>query len=398
VKAINSNRDAQKTRRIRQAMEKQGYDALLLRLPENVTYASGYWPLGGISFVVFPRDQEPTFIGHNFEPPPGTWITDIRSYVCESLQEIADPVRNSSKTVAEVLREKRLDKCKLGLELSAEAIGGTYLKWRSSGISKYTTDSLARELPNCTFDDAMPMLYEIRSRKTEQEVDKLRIANKVARYGLEVFEEGLVEGKTEGELAAEIETATVTEGLRHVKKASHIMPCAFLVSGKETANAHGWVYGNGRRRLRKGDLAMLEFDVIVDGYCSDTTRTFTVGKAAMRQRALLEAVKEAHDEAIESIKPGITCSKVADIAHTVIEKNGYGKFLKHYVGHGLGVTIWEPIPSLHPASQGKLMPGMVHSIEPGVYVKGFGGVRTEDNVLDTSSGTELLSNYPYFLD
>jgi Xaa-Pro dipeptidase len=378
-------------------MEKQEYDALVLRLPENVTYVSGYWPLGGISFVVLPKDSEPTFVSHNFEPRPETWISDVRSYVCESLQEVTDPVANSSKLVSQILKEKGIKDGKLGLELTAEAIGGSYLKWRSSGISKYTIDSLAKELPGFRFEDVMPMLYELRSIKSEQEVGKLRLANRVARYGLQAFERGLVQGKTEGELAAEIERATITEGLRHVKSASHIMPCAFLVSGKETANAHGWVYGNGRRKFRKGDFAMLEFDVIVDGYCSDLTRTFTVGRPTKRQHAILETVKKAHDVAIRAIRPGVKCSEVARLAHDVIVREGYGDFLRHYVGHGLGVTIWEPIPSLHPASHGQLTPGMVHSIEPGLYIEGYGGVRTEDNVLDTTKGATLLSNYPYLI-
>jgi Xaa-Pro dipeptidase len=134
-------------------------------------------------------------------------------------------------------------------------------------------------------------------------------------------------------------------------------------------------------------------DVIVDGYSSDTTRTFVVGSPTKMQRANMEAVLEAESIAISSIKPGVRAADIAKISIEVLRRNGLGAYLVHRLGHGIGVGVHEPIPALHVESRDILLPGMVHSVEPGIYGRKIGGIRIEDDILDTTKGAEYLSDY-----
>jgi Xaa-Pro dipeptidase len=146
--------------------------------------------------------------------------------------------------------------------------------------------------------------------------------------------------------------------------------------------------------MRHGDLAMLELDVIVDGYSSDTTRTFVVGRARKKQKDLLDAVLEAEVNAIASIEPGVSAAKIAEISIETIGRHGLSGYLVHRLGHGIGVGVHEPIPALHVESKDILMPGMVHSVEPGIYGPRIGGIRIEDDILNTKRGPEYLSDFP----
>jgi len=247
-------------------------------------------------------------------------------------------------------------------------------------------------LASFSLKDATQLIIKCRSIKTPQEVKMLKKANRIARLGLEVFHDSLKSGVTEVELSTRIEQKVVREGiLKH--SAKRVVACAFLASGPDTAQAFKYVPGKGKRKLRRGDLVLLELDVIVDGYASDTTRTFSVGKPTGIQRKHMEAVLDAESTAISSIEPGVNAANIALIAIEVLRRHGLGDYLVHRLGHGIGVGVHEPIPALHVESKDVLMPGMVHSVEPAIYGPKIGGVRIEDDILDTSRGAEYLSNY-----
>jgi Xaa-Pro aminopeptidase len=138
---------------------------------------------------------------------------------------------------------------------------------------------------------------------------------------------------------------------------------------------------------------MLELDVVVDGYSSDTTRTFVVGQPGKRQMKLLEAVLDSERLAVSAISPGVSAAEVAQKSIDAITKHGLSQYLVHRLGHGIGVAVHEPIPALHVESKDVLEPGMVHSVEPGIYGAKIGGVRIEDDILDTPSGSQYLSKF-----
>ena len=139
---------------------------------------------------------------------------------------------------------------------------------------------------------------------------------------------------------------------------------------------------------------MLELDVIADGYSSDTTRTFVVGKPNRKQSDLLEAVLDSENSAIAAIKPRVKAAEIARISNETIQKHGLSEYLVHRLGHGIGVAVHEPIPALHVESTDVLEPGMVHSVEPGIYGERIGGIRIEDDILDTATGSQYLSSFP----
>mgnify|MGYP001066163894 CR=1 FL=1 len=386
-------RDEVKLGRVRDAMRQERLDALILRIPENVTYLSGAWCGRGLSYLIFSVEKDQVLIHPAGETIPPTWVSDIRLYTPETFEHMGSALDIGTNYVRKALSDMGLNSGNIGIEQGWEFLLGTPLRYELNVIGERTLAALKEKLAGYTLKDASPLLIKSRSIKTKEEVKALRKANHVAEIGLETFERCLKSGISEIELSAEIEREIVTEGvMKH--RANRIVACAFIVSGPATATAYKYVEGNGRRKLRRGDWVMLELDVVVDGYSSDTTRTFTVGKPGKKQKTLLEAVLDSESSAIDAIKPEVSAAEITRISIEVIHRHGLSAYLVHRLGHGIGVGMHEPIPALHIESKDILLPGMVHSVEPGIYGQKIGGIRIEDDILDTDKGTEYLSNFP----
>jgi Xaa-Pro aminopeptidase len=145
---------------------------------------------------------------------------------------------------------------------------------------------------------------------------------------------------------------------------------------------------------------VLDFGGVLDGYCSDLSRTVSVGPPSVESRRVHDAVLEAQQAAIESVRPGIEASAVDAAARQVLERHGLGDAFGHGTGHGLGLDVHEEPRIGRPRADGPsslLAPGMVFTIEPGAYLPGWGGVRIEDDVLVTDSGCEVLTSVPRVL-
>jgi len=386
-------RDEPKLSRVGDAMRHSGLDALVLRIPENITYLSGAWCGRGLSYLIFPLEKDPILIHPASETVPSTWVSDIRLYRPETYEHLGSSLELSTDYVRNALVDCGVSSAAIGVEQTWELVLGTPLRYEMNVVGEKTFEVLRKKLTGCNLKDASNLLIQARSIKTEEEIAALRRANRVARIGLETFEHNLKAGLSEIELAAKIEHEIVTRGvMKH--RAKKVVACAFVSSGPTTAEAYKYIIGNSRRKLRRGDLVMLELDVAVDGYCSDTTRTFVVGKPNKKQKALIEAVLDSETTAIASIKPEISAAEVARTSNTVIQRHGLASYLVHRLGHGIGVAMHEPIPALHVESMDVLKSGMVHSVEPGIYGTNIGGIRIEDDILDTDKGAEYLSNYP----
>ena len=145
------------------------------------------------------------------------------------------------------------------------------------------------------------------------------------------------------------------------------------------------------RKVQLGDLVTIDFGARFAFYCSDMTRTVIIGKPSERQKAIYNTVLDAQTKAIESIKPNTHCKDIDNKARSYICKQGFGKYFGHGLGHGVGLEIHET-PSLSPKSDSKLLPGMVVTIEPGIYVEDYGGVRIEDMVVITKDGFENITS------
>ena len=384
--------DQIKVDRVREAMRQGGFSVLVLRLPENVSYLSSAWCGRGLSYLVFPCEKDPILVHPSGEASPRTWVQDIRFYKWETYEHLGDSLDVGTSIVRDAISDLGLRSGTIGVEQGWELVLGSSLRYEVNVIGEKTQKILKEKLASFTIRDASQLLMKARSIKTPQEIQMLRKVNKVAQVGLEVFHNRLRTGLSEVELSTEIEREIVREGiLKH--EAGRVVACAFLASGPDTAYAYKYLPGQGRRRLRRGDLVMLELDVTMDGYSSDTTRTYVVGKPSKRQRTNLEAVLESEMTAVSSITPGIRAAEIAEVSTEVIRRRGLSKYLVHRLGHGVGVGVHEPIPTLHVESQDRLLPGMVHSVEPGIYGPRIGGIRIEDDILDTDEGAEYLSNY-----
>jgi len=386
-------RDEAKLQRVREMMHSNGLAALVLRLPENVTYLSDAWCGRGLTYLVFPMEKEPVLIHPAGETVPDTWVSDVRPYKWETYEHLGNANKLGSENVLNALSDLGITSGAIGIEESWELILGSPLRYELNVIGQKTLAVLKEKLSAYNLRDASGLLTEARSIKTREEVKALRKTNRIARIGLQTFQRNLKPGLSEIELSTKIEHEIIRQGVMRWA-ANRVVACAFVASGPTTAEAYKYVVGNTRRKMRRGDLVMLELDVVADGYSSDTTRTFVVGKPNRKQRSLLEAVLDSESTAISTIKPDVSAAKIAQTSINVIRRHGLGEYLVHRLGHGIGVGVHEPIPALHIESKDILKPGMVHSVEPGIYGVKIGGIRIEDDVLDTAKGAEYLSNYP----
>ena len=160
-----------------------------------------------------------------------------------------------------------------------------------------------------------------------------------------------------------------------------------VASGERSALPHG--RATGRKLPRKG-FVTLDFGVILKGYCSDMTRTVHLGRPSAEERHAYDAVLEAQEAAVAAVKPGATCGQVDEAARSVLNKAGLGRFFTHSTGHGVGLEIHEN-PRIAAGQELELKPGMVITIEPGVYLPGKFGIRIEDMVVVTDRGGKVLT-------
>jgi Xaa-Pro aminopeptidase len=232
------------------------------------------------------------------------------------------------------------------------------------------------------------LVWAMRRLKDASEKKLMRRAGELSDIGMEAVREFISEGVREHEVAAAAANAMRING------ASDISFPFIVASGPRSAYPHA---GVSERKIRNGDFVTIDMGATYRGYCSDITRTFIVGNPSEKQRTIYETVLGANEAALPEIREGAKGIDVDLIARDIITKAGYGEDFIHSLGHGVGLEVHEP-PSLSKSSKDVLVPGNVVSNEPGVYLKGFGGVRVEDTVLVTASGSERLTKFDKGLD
>jgi len=225
-------------------------------------------------------------------------------------------------------------------------------------------------------------LTRLRMHKTPEEIESIRQAQRIAEAALaHVLEHSIKEGVTERELALELDFFMLRHG------AEAISFDTIAVAGENGANPHGVP---GDRPLQRGDLLTMDFGAVVNGLHSDMTRTVAIGACSDEAREVYETVLRAQQAALQIAAPGVTCAALDAAARDVIKEAGYGEYFRHGTGHGVGYEIHEA-PAAAPKSKDILAPGMVVTVEPGIYIPGKHGVRIEDMVLITETGHENLT-------
>ncbi len=235
----------------------------------------------------------------------------------------------------------------------------------------------------------LPVLEEIKAVKSPKEISHIIQAQRISEAVLRLALGKLKPGIREIELARYI----VAEFKRRGIKALAFPPIVSF--GKNSAEIH---HEPGNSRLKRGDLAMFDFGCVVNGYCSDMSRTYILGEPTARQKKVYSAVLEAQKRALQKLAKGERRAKIVDAAARRFLHRKFGKkSFTHGLGHGVGAAIHE-CPSFKPGCLDIIKPGTVMTVEPGAYFKNWGGVRIEDVILITSQGIKNLTKTPKDFD
>jgi len=246
---------------------------------------------------------------------------------------------------------------------------------------------LRRALKGTRLRALSQLVWDLRKVKDQTELGYIKKAAEITDKGAEAALEAIKPGTREYEVAAEVEYAMRrlgSEGLAFD---------TIVASGPRSAYPHG---GCTQRKIKKGVFVVVDVGARHRLYRADLTRTFMVGKPTPKQAKIYEVVREAQEKAFESIRAGVRGRDVDAVARNLIEKEGYGKYFVHGLGHGVGLDVHEP-PTLNPEGKERLKVGNVVTDEPGIYIVGFGGVRIEDSVLVHRSKGERLTRAAYDL-
>lgn len=342
-------------KKLQKVLEKENLDLLLVTFLPNVRYLSGYTGTNGLILI---------------SPNGAVFLTDFRykeqagEQVKHLKVAIAERDLIQSLATSSLLKPKRL---KLGFE-SNHLSCGTYRKLKTL-------------LPDCLLVSTENLVESISIKKDQNEIDRIK---KAVRITDQVFSEILdfIKPKVkEQDIATEIEY--------RFKRYGSTTPLyeTIVASGKRSALPHGVA---SSKKIEKGDLVTLDMGAVYDGYTADLTRTVVVGKANKRQKKVYNIVLRAQKQAINKVKPRMRACDLDKVARGVIKRAGYDKYFGHGLGHGIGVVIHDN-PAINPRNQQLLEPGMVITIEPGIYIPNWGGVRIEDDVLVTKRGCEVLT-------
>jgi Xaa-Pro aminopeptidase len=381
--------DAVKLERVRALMAEHDLDALVCRAPDDVLYLSDYWCMKGYDHVVFPREGEPTLVV--IEPQEAdarrtAWTDDIRLFRSYDPADPRPPLVRAQERTLEVLRERDLTG-RIGIERT----NGSQTADRMVGEpTVYTADwfeafeGVAREVV-----DGMPVLVEARAIKTEQEIERMRIAAELAALAMEHVAERIRPGMKESEVAAIWEGYVHGEGVGFEGRVEMARGFSLVWSGPGIAT----FTATRDRPVVRDQPTLFEIWVCVDGYWSDLTKNVCPGTLAPEYVELLELLLDVYGRAIGHLRPGASMAELDALIRAGIAEAGYPGQPSHPVAHGVGARAHEP-PWPHQASGGELREGMVLAIEPGVYWEGGGGLRLEDNFLVTADGPERLCRYP----
>jgi Xaa-Pro aminopeptidase len=243
---------------------------------------------------------------------------------------------------------------------------------------------LSERLDGCELVGIGAALDSIRSCKDQDEIETLGRVAGLASASLNAVLASLVPGVRETDFALELE-------IEMRRRGAEARAFDFIVaSGERGAMPHGRA---SDKVLRSGELVTIDFGAVKDGYYSDETVTVAVGRPSDRGREIHAVVRQAHDRAIAAVRPGISCRDLDAVARDYISEQGYDAYFGHGLGHGVGLEIHEK-PVVSQRSEAVVEEGMVFTIEPGIYIPGFGGVRIEDTVAVTADGCVILTQVP----
>ena len=346
--------------RIQQRIQQHGTDALLIFNDHNITYLSGFTGHAATALVM---------------PDAAYLLTDYR-YVeqaksqCTGFQVICrDRINQSLAALIDELRQQH---------------GVKTLAFEADHIAHGAWQGMCAEWQQMDTSPVSRWVEDLRLIKDDHEISSIRLAAHIADQALTELLSQIKPEVTERELAIELEYQMALLGSE-----APSFP-TIMLAAERSALPHGVP---GERALQPGDLLLIDFGAVINGYHSDMTRTFVLGQADQQQREIYQTVHDAQQAAIDVLRPGISTTAVNQAAQEVLNESAWAQYQGEGLGHGLGMDLHEQ-PFIGMGPEMSLASGAVVTIEPGIYIPGWGGVRIEDDVLLTEGGVEYLTEFP----
>jgi Xaa-Pro aminopeptidase len=328
-------------------------EALLILNPKNIRYLTGFTGSDG-ALLVGPGWLELLV--------DGRYVTQAHQEA--SGAEIAE-FRNRVEGIAGVVRR--------------HALGG--IGFEAAALSVEEHLRLREGLPDVALEPLSDGLQSLRAVKDREEIAMIREAARIAGEALAQVREMIRPGVREMEIALELEYRMRRGGAEQVSFET------IVASGANAALPHAQP---GSRTIANGDCVTVDYGAVYQGYHSDETCTYIMGRPSARQEEVYRLVREAQDRAIQAVRPGVSCGEIDRVARSYLEEAGMGSYFSHGTGHGVGLDVHEP-PRLAAGRPEILQAGMVVTVEPGIYLPGVWGIRIEDTVLVTEEGSERLT-------
>jgi Xaa-Pro aminopeptidase len=340
----------------RECLERVKADLLLVTNLSNIRYLTGF--TGSEALLVL-------------SPDDGWFLTDSR-YTSQAHDEVS-----GAKVIEFSIR---LD----SLVQVLKQPGATRIAFEAAQMNVQMYQELAKRLPDVAFVAADTEMTALRSAKDAGELEILGQVAEIASQSLLEILKDVKPGALESEIAWALEVAMRNRGAEG-KSFDFI-----VASGERGALPHGKA---SEKKLKAGELVTIDYGAIYRGYCSDETVTLCLGEPDDKQREVYETVRAAQQGALDAVRPGITLRDLDAKARDLIRSRGYGEYFGHGLGHGVGIDIHE-YPTVSPRSDTVAEEGMVITIEPGIYIPGWGGVRIEDTVVVEADGCRPLTQVP----
>ena len=346
--------------RLRQEMQRRDVDAALITNEPDIHYLTGF--PGEDSYALITPAGLPVIISDfRFQESLANLSHTLRPHIRPTGVKMTDAVRTLVHD-ADVQR----------LAIQAEHVTLT------------NRDALAKAVGARRIAPEKDLLTDQRMVKDDAEIATIRKAIRIQQEALLATLPTIRPGQTEFEICARLEYEMKIRG-------SSAPSFQTIVAAQ--ANGSLPHYRPGKKKTAAGKPLLIDWGARVDGYASDLTRTFSLGAWSPKMREIYTIVLEALDAGCAAVAPGRTCAEVDEVARSIIREAGYGAEFGHSLGHGIGLDIHEA-PRVAATSNTTLQPGMIVTIEPGIYLPGIGGVRIEDDVLVTEKGHRRLSSLP----
>jgi Xaa-Pro aminopeptidase len=344
------------TQQIQAILEEQALEGILFFSPENIRYLTRF--SGSESYLFAGKDTN-------------LLLVDSR-YITQANEETKD------------CRVVLIDKGVKSVAAQIAALGWKRLGFEAQGISVALFEQLQENLQETELVPIKDELERLRGLKGDDEITLIKQAVQVAEAAWEKVLGMVRSGTREDELALELEYRMKQGGAERV--AFDII----VAAGPRAALPHAQP---STRSIEEGDFVLFDFGARYGGYCSDESCTVIAGRATDEQKRIYTIVKDAHDKAIVQVRPGVRLAEIDETARDYINQAGHGEHFGHGTGHGVGLAVHEwPVVSKNSREIAEV--GMVFTIEPGIYIPGWGGVRIEDMVLVTPDGCEVLTEIP----